>query len=70
MSMGRRSSWWIEGEAKGECFVAERVVWMLRQHRFVMHVEPGWLSSGNEGQTLGRLKRLETLGALEAVRRW
>jgi hypothetical protein len=64
MSMGRRSGEGIEGEETGECFVAELVVWMLRQHRFVMHVEPGWLSSGDEGQGLETLETVETLGTL------
>ena len=79
MSMERRSSWRIEGEAteaQGEGVVAERVVWMLRQHRFVMHVEPGWLSSGNGGQTLagretfGCVGEVGEFGAFGAVRRW
>lgn len=60
MSMGRSSSWRIEGEEKGECFVEELVVWLLRQHRFVMHVEPGWLSSGDEGETLDNLETLRS----------
>ncbi len=52
--MARRSSWRIEREENGECFVEDQMVWLLREHRFVMHVEPGWLSSGDVRETLKR----------------
>jgi hypothetical protein len=35
--------------------VVDHVVWLLREHRFVMHVEPGWLRRRrSSGQGLRR----------------
>lgn len=46
--MELRSLWRIQGKEDRETEkalpVVDQVVWLLRQHRFVMHVEPGWSS--------------------------